>query len=345
MFTIGPTKVTKEILLQANSEEAYMAFYTGINPTTDLFCSPLRADTKPTASFYRSRKTKELVLKDFGGDGFHGNFISVVMHLFNADYQKALNIIGNDFGIIKKENYTVNTPKVAYEGKTMEEDEATRIQCELKDFTSKELEWWAKFGISEKTLKKFKVFSIKHVFINGHLQSSSSVTHPIYGYFFGIKDGIEQWKIYFPTKKLYRFLLNTNAVQGWKQLPAECDHVVVTKSMKDVMTLYELGVHAIAPQAESVVLSDRHVTALKKRTHSIITNGDYDRAGINFMLKSRRKYKTVCLSFRNKTVYGKDISDFVALHGKDKAVKIIEKLKEAVESGKLNYHYKYCKSE
>lgn len=341
MIEVEPLRITREILLNNNSEESYMTFYTGVNPTRGLFLSPIRADHKPTACFYRSRHNGELVLKDFGGDGFHGNFISVVMRLHNLKYNEALMMIAHDFGIIKRPDRTVNQPKAIYNGEQLSDEDGVRIQCKIKEFTEKELEWWRGFGITPATLAKFNVFSIEHVFLNSNLHATSSPSNPIFGYYFGTVDGFEHWKIYFPFKTQYRFLLNTNALQGAAQLPLKCDSIVVTKSMKDVMTLYELGVSAVAPQAESVVLSAKRIEFLQKRTNIIITNGDWDRAGQLFMAKSRRLYPTRCLSFKDKVKYGKDISDFVKLHGIDKAQKLVVHIENLVKKGALDRHLDY----
>src|SRR5690606_12407025 len=122
----------------------------------------------------------------------------------------------------------------------------------------------------------FNVHSVENVFLNGNWFCNSSPINPIYGYYFGKKEGVEQWKIYFPKKRSHRFLLNTSVIQGLKQLPKTGDVVVVTKSYKDVMALYELGIPAIAPQAESVVLTRKQGETLTKRFKYIITNGDWD---------------------------------------------------------------------
>lgn len=340
LFDLGPSKITKEVLLNHYTEEAYMAYYLGVNPKKGLFRSPLRSDNNPTCSIYRNNKG-ELIYKDFG-DGFHGNFITVVMKIFNVPYYKALNIIANDFGIVKKENYTVNQAKIVYNGTLVEEKEPTIIQCEVQEFTKRQLKWWDDQGVSESTLKKFNVHSIKHVFLNGSLHATSSDNNPIYGYYFGIKDGVEQWKIYFPKKKSYRFLLNTSIIQGLKQLPKTTDHIVITKSLKDVMALYELGITAIAPQAESVVLSKTTYDKLCEKYNNplFIVNGDWDKAGKLFMIKSRRTFPCICLSFTNKIKFGKDISDFIKLHGREKAITLINKLKLIVAKRKLHYQLK-----
>ena len=85
-----------------------------------------------------------------------------------------------------------NLPKIQYSNKEFELTEKARIQVETKEYSEKDITWWNNFGISLTTLKKYKVFSIKHVFLNGNYFTSSSDTCPIFGYFGGIKDDIEQ---------------------------------------------------------------------------------------------------------------------------------------------------------
>lgn len=340
-FSFNPSRVTKELLLNNKSEEEYMTFYLGIIPDKDLHKNPLRSDNKPTASFYRARNG-DLIFKDWK-TGQHMNFVDVVVEKYGVPYTKALNIIANDFGIIKKEHYEKHEPLAVYDGTTVDEKAVTTIQAEIKEFTDEELAWWLSFGITKETLKKFNVFSIKNVFLNGNFFCSSTPVNPVYGYYFGKEDGVEMWKIYFPLRTSYRFLLNTNKLQGVKQLPKTGKYLVVTKSLKDVMTLYEMGIPAVAPQAESVVINSRQYTALSKRFDNIIFNGDWDGAGQKFMADSRRKYKSICLSFREKSKYAKDVSDLVKKFGFEKSKLFIYKVKNGVELGKWNYQYRYCR--
>ena len=91
--------ITKELILQNISQEAIMEHYLGVHIGKGLFCSPLRKDKKPTCSFYKN-KSGDLIFKDFGGY-FYGNCFSVVMNKYNCSYHEALEIIANDFGIVK----------------------------------------------------------------------------------------------------------------------------------------------------------------------------------------------------------------------------------------------------
>ena len=322
------------MLLKAHSEEEYFSFY-GVSPRKGLFCSPLRGDRNPTCSFYRNR-AGVLKFKDFGtGDNF--DFVHLVMYRFGCDYNEALKIIAIDFGIIQKEGAVKNVPVFKYNKVEIEPQKTASIQCEIRDFNQVDLDWWGSFGITLPTLKRFKVYAVKNVFLNGDLLCSESLSNPIYGYYFGKKDGIEQWKIYFPKRKKHRFLLNCSEIQGLNKIPENGEYIVVTKSYKDVMTLYELKIPAIAPQAESVIISDDVYNKISSRFKYVIFNGDWDRAGQAFMIKSTIKYKGFAMSIKNKEKFGKDISDFVSIHGIEKARKLISIIEDRLRSGVYNH--------
>ena len=132
-LSLEPINITKEIILNRVSEEQIMEHYLGIPIQKGLFRSPLRKDDKPTCSFYRDRRGR-LIMKDFSGDAF-----AVVMEKFQCSYYMALQIIANDFGIIRRMDLTKHRPKIEYSGIKFEEKEATRIQIQTRDFNEKEL--------------------------------------------------------------------------------------------------------------------------------------------------------------------------------------------------------------
>ena len=78
-------------------------------------------------------------MKDFSG-AFSGDCFSVVMEKFQCSYYMALQIIANDFGIIRRKDLHKNKPKVEYSGIKFEEKEATRIQIQTRHFNDKELD-------------------------------------------------------------------------------------------------------------------------------------------------------------------------------------------------------------
>ena len=45
-------------------------------------------------------------------------------------------------------------------------------------------------------------------------------------------------------------------IQGMHMIPKSGEFLVITKSMKDVMLCYELGIPAIAPNSENLFITD-----------------------------------------------------------------------------------------
>lgn len=130
------------------------------------------------------------------------------MEKFQCSFSKALQIIGNDFGIIHNDNLVVNKPALEYTGSKLDTQNNTLIQVEIQDFSEAELKWWGSYGITEETLKKFNVFSCKNIFLNGNLFYIGNGVQKVFGYYGGTREGIEQWRLYWPGRTKYKFLSN-----------------------------------------------------------------------------------------------------------------------------------------
>jgi 5S rRNA maturation endonuclease (ribonuclease M5) len=337
MFNIpkNEQQITKELLLKHNSEETYMQTYLGIPVKKGLQVSPLRTDKKPTASFFRNQ-SNDLIFHDFDGS-FYGNFISVVMHLYNCSYYIALKIIANDFGLVEFKGYEKHVTEIKISNTVITEKQSTsNIQVQIKEFSSKELEWWNSFGISKKTLKKFHVFSCENSFLNGFYYQSSSPSSPMYGYYGGKKNEMELWRLYMPSKRTYRFLSNWSSsfLQGAKQLPVKGDNLIITKSLKDVMALYELNIPAIAPCSENIIISPSQFDRLHKKFDNIIILYDNDLAGVRGAHKYKKTFSGIkCVFLKRK--YAKDISDVHKKKGLNHFLECETELNEIFNSRKL----------
>ena len=263
---------------------------------------------------------------DFG-TGFHENFVGVVMEIHKCSYQEALNIIAEDFGYISKAEDRPAV-KIKVSNVKLEEKTETLIQIKPKAFSEQELKWWKGFGVTEKTLKKYKVFSCDSIFLNGDYFSSSSPRVPIYGYYCGKKNGQELWRIYFPSKRSFRFLSNVGKsyIQGAKQLPKTGDVLLITKSQKDVMLAYELGIPAIAPCSEVLFLSNKQIQHLKKRFKTIVVCYDTDITGIHNLKQIKVKHPDLHTFFIPRKYGVKDISDFFKKYGEEETRRLAGEL-------------------
>lgn len=319
IFKLEPI-LNKETLLTYNNQETYLSYYLNLPVTKGLFKSPLRKDNKPTCAFYKN-KSGDVIFKDFNGS-FCGNFISVVMEKYGCSYQKALRIIANDFDIIDDKKLK-KCEKPIVQATKFNPPKETTIRVRIQDFTKDELTWWKQFGITEKTLKKFRVFSCATVWLNGYVFIKSDNKHPVFGYYRG-KDtnGIELWRIYMPKhrKNEYKFISNwrKSMIQGSQQLPKSGNILVITKALKDVMSLYELGIPAIAPCSENLFVSEAQYNKLKERFKKIIIFYDNDYTGISNMNKFRKLFPDLIPYWIPRKYKCKDISDFIKKYGIEK---------------------------
>lgn len=317
-------KITKELILSRFSEEQIMEFYLHVPIKKGLFRSPLRKDREPTCSFYRNRKG-ELIFKDFA-TGQHLNIFGVVQSLFGCDYFDSLKIIANDFGIVRDSSLIKNVGKINQNPIRIKDKEMSKIQIEIQDFTDLELKWWAKYGITLDILKKFNVFSCKHVFLNDQLFAKSQQHCPIFGYYGKKYQGYELWRCYFPKRTSFRFITNwpSKKIQGYDQLPKKGKLLIITKAMKDTMCLYSMGISAIAPNSETQFISDIMLEDLKKRFDNIVVLYDNDLTGISFMNKIKKKHPELIYTWIPRHLGSKDISDFYKDNGRHKTLNLIK---------------------
>ena len=323
-FSFKP-KISKELILSRFSEEQLMEYYLHLPVRRGLFRSPLRRDKQPTCSFYRNN-SGTLIFKDFA-TGQHLNVFGVVQEIFKCDYHEALRIIANDMGIVRDRELHRNPGKINESPTKITDKEMSKIQVEVQDFTDLELKWWGKYGITLNILKKFNVYSCKHVFLNGNLLAKSQQHCPIFGYYGKKYQGIELWRCYFPKRTSFRFITNwpSKKIQGYDQLPKEGKLLVITKSMKDCMTLYSCGISAIAPNSENLFVSDNMLNELKSRFKYVVVFYDNDRPGLHNMARIRREHPELVYISIPKQYGSKDISDFYKDHGRKETLNLIKK--------------------
>lgn len=329
-ISLKPT-ITKDFILSKVNQESIMQHYTGQDVNSKkLFTSVLRTDNHITVGYYKSR-SGILYMHDFATNE-HLDCWNVVMKLFNCSYYQALDIIAKDFGLIEG-NHQISTFKVIPE---IKETESAKIQVQIKDYTQEELDWWLQFGINKKLLKKYHVYSLQHVFLNGELKFTSSPKCPIYGYYFGKdKNGEDKFKIYFPFKQDYRFIgnLTQKILQGYKQLRDSSDLLIINKSMKDTMACRALGFDSISPNSETTFPNEKQIEEFKKRFKHIIVIFDNDKPGLHNLWLVRKKYPELNYFWIPKELGAKDLTDLIKLVG-------LDKVKELVNQFMSNYKFK-----
>ena len=126
----------------------------------------------------------------------------------------------------------------------------------------------------------------------------------------------------------------TKTIQGYKQLPKSGKLLVITKSMKDVLLLHELGIPAIAPNSETQNVSDKMFEELKSRFKYIVYVFDNDLPGISNMVKFKKHNPEAIYHWIPRAYKAKDITDFYKKYGKLETIKFIKLEIDKIKNGK-----------
>lgn len=296
--------ITLDWILSRVTEYDIYAHYLGQFKVGMIYNSPFRKDKNPSFGIFYSKRTKQLLFKDHG-TGDCGNVIKFVsLYTGITNYNDILlDIVGklkitSDTKLVSSKQYIASTETV--------------IGVVRQDFTAEDINYWSQFNIHIDTLKKFNVNSIKYYLCNGIVKGIYKKENPMYAY-----KVYNNFKIYRPLADKYtkwRNNLGQYDIQGFKQLPKTDNLLIITKSLKDVMCLYEMGISAISPASESTFIPDDVLDNLKKRFKHILICFDRDTAGIKYLRRISLKTGLKPLLVHKKW-NAKDISDAIKLNG------------------------------
>jgi DNA primase len=306
MYSREQTKqpdITLDWILSKVTEYDIYAKYIGEFKVGMIYNSPFRKDKNPSFGIFYSKRTNQLLFKDHG-TGECGNVIKFVqLYTGITNYPDILKDIVNRLNISNSTKLTTTQYKPPTE---------TVIGIVRQNFTETDKKYWSQFNIDINTLKKFNVFSIKYYLCNGVVKGIYKDTNPMYAY-----KVYNNFKIYRPLGDKYtkwRNNLTEYDIQGYEQLPQKGDTLIITKSMKDVMCLYKMGIPAISPSSESTFIPDKCLEELKTRFKRILILFDRDVAGIKYLRKISKKTGLEPLLI-NKKFNAKDVSDAIKLNG------------------------------
>lgn len=344
--------LTKDYILKRITQEQIMEKYLNVPVVFGkLIIAPsvIRSkDNNPTCSFYYNDQGR-LRFRDLSG-AFWGDCFDVVAKAINVnssgkrEFQLILHTIAKDFRIHKYIDITevnnYNKVTSSFFNSNKKKKLKTIIGVIPRQWNYHDDSYWKKFNITRQLLGVGKVYPAEEIYISkNHLDSTKvyqyATKDPAYCYFGGKdENGIDNWKIYYPLRKKYgdkpRFHSNSSFLQG-KHL-ITCDRIgIITKAYKDVLSFRSIGLQAIAPSAESVLISKDDYFWFKNKFDFVVSCMDYDRAGMRMAQLLRKTYGIPPLMFTNGYYnsfnYGaKDFAAYMELKGKDATLKILKKL-------------------
>lgn len=336
------TPLRVEEILKRVNEGSLWRYYLGYDfELKKSYSSPLRVgDDNPSFNIYEDRRGR-LMFKDFGGEGTHGDVFDFVGRRDSLSFFEALVKVNVDFklGLGKPEHqiYAGSRPMSQREVKELGKFERTiamqvapMIKAWIRAFTEKDVEYWLQYGITLATLRTYDVHCLKKVEVNGRLVYQHSDDNPCYGYYFKATKHI---KCYFPKSRQLRFLGNANNyqdIQGYYQCNVKKTGgnklLILTKSMKDVMCLRELGYDAMAIHGEGQHFYGDFIRHIKKYYPKIISMYDRDKTGVKGMKLLWTTYGVSAIFIpKSLAKQGiKDISDMFKVLGRERTEEFLK---------------------
>jgi hypothetical protein len=310
MLGFGEALTIANIKTKVSSKEIFRRYCTNFKDLNSLFKSEFREDKNPSCCVIMYKD--DLLYKDFGS-GVSTDAVGYVMMKFNTNFHGALEIINQDFNLGLGE-YTDGSKNLFSQITKYPEQEIDIpvrkkvLKVKVRDWKICDVDYWkGKYEISKRTLDLFKVRPISHFWIDELLVTADQLA---YDYAFYWEDGIFRRKIYQPVNTKVKWISNGGAVvQGEGVLPKQGNLLIITKSLKDVMALYEMGYTAIAPTSETSFLPGVYLEKQQSRFIRIVIFFDNDKQGKISAVKWNLLYVFIPEEFKVK-----DISDMICTY-------------------------------
>ena len=337
MFNLSKIKDYEDLniqnILKYISQKDIFEYYFGEEIDTNRqYKNPLRIDNRPGCRFFYSNVDDNLLFKDFSIKSppiWCFEFIRLKYNLLTS--YDVLIMINNDFklglGINLNEHNNNLASNINFEKRESLDIIRLPIKCRTQSFNKFDLNYWNQFGISLSTLNYYNVYSVKHVWKGNDIIWRYTKYNPIYLYHFP-NDNKKKMYRPFEKNKNFKFISSpyiNEVYQGYDQLPKYGDNLIITKSMKDVMTLYELGYLSIAPNGEGYDISNELINHLYTRFDKLIIFYDNDKTGL-------LNAKSLCDKIGCDYVYipdkygCKDISDYYKKYNKKSTLNLLNTL-------------------
>jgi len=338
VINLNKTFITKAALLERIQDYEVYAMYMDMSKLSirGKMNSPLRIDENPSFGFFIGT-SDELCFNDFVLGS--GDCIKFVMLKFGLSFFEALSKIALDAGFsdefIVKNTFTTNYLANPNPGATREEFiktvNSSYIGKTSRPWHIRDYAFWNQYGITKPCLDKYNVNPIQYLHVGVH---KTIVKADFNTYCYNeMKDGKHTFKIYQPNNEKYKWINNHNdsVWQGWTQMPLKGETLIITKSLKDVMSIVSTtGFHAVSLQAESVYPKEQVIEELKSRFDYvfILYDNDYDKPtnwGREFGKKLSTIFDLIQIEI-DESLKSKDYSDLVRNHGEKFAKEYLKTL-------------------
>ena len=304
--------LSESVLLEDIDEYEIYKYYMGFYPELRTSYSSIlrKGDESPSFSMFTNLHPPcEYRWKD-SGTGISGDIFKLVKMLFGLKNNvEAIKKIRQD---ITHENYGLTTGKISLKERPKDRGQ-TSISVKSQEFTEEALKWWYRYGITKSTLDYYNVTQAKWFKMN------ETQIHPK-DLCFAYRE-LMQYQIYQPNNPDFKFRNNYDdkIVMGFHQLKYEQDTLIITKSKKDVMCLYEAGFESVAARSENVIIPTKFLNYFDTKYKRKVVLFDNDMKHSGHIYWDAKVYIPVDSGC-------KDFSDFTKMYGVEAGRKLINQL-------------------
>lgn len=305
--------LSKEVLLSEIDEYEMYKYYLGFYPELRTgYNSPLRkGDESPSFSLFTNQYPPcEYRWKDSGNGGIHGDIFKLVRIMYNLTNEKeVIKKIRQD---LNKEDYGIDSQRIILKDKPIDKGPVV-IKVKSKPFTEEGLRFWSSYHVSLNTLNYYKVTEVEWFSFGDYKIYPKTLC-------FAYPE-LDKYQIYQPYDKQNKFRNNydNRIVLGFNQLKYEQDTLIITKSKKDVMCLYEAGFESCSARSENTIIPTKFLQYFDKRYKRKVVLFDNDLKGSESIYWDRAIYIPLESG-------AKDFSDFIKKYSLETGRELIKQL-------------------
>lgn len=248
----------------------------------------------------------------------------------------------NDYSITKQQPKTIQPPINPENKAVATEKETKKLSVAIRNFTTKDLEYWNKLGVNETILKKYKVHSISNYCWTGK--------KPIYTKNESVAFAFElngKYKLYIPSQPEIGISKNVlppfpnNTIFGLEQLAEKNENIIICEGEKDTIVANSRGFNTVTFGSGSIHSKKENIKQLQLSCNKLFVCFDADETGKTGMQNLIKSYPEIIqLQLpKNENIKGYDITDYFQEHTAQDFQKIIDlavKNKSLVEPNKEN---------
>lgn len=251
--------------------------------------------------------------------GNSGSIIELIKLLYKLNSGNAAKKLISDY-----QNYIQGIKTLVINHNSSSNNTVTSPKFKVSDYNIRkwnkaDKDFWTRFNVDKTILDLYLAAPLSNYTLSKKITETEIITYTfekklLYGYF--NKEG-DLYKIYQPGQKPKSMSVKSY-LQGVDQLTFKTKGLIITKSLKDVMSFYSLGIkdwEAVSMESESIMIKPEKINEFKKVYSNIVTILDNDVAGKQTALKYKKFFNLPTLEFN---LGFKDLSDTVEGVGVEK---------------------------